>query len=166
MEKLDFAKLKTSVPIDLVLAYYGVQTRKRNNKQLVANCPLPSHGESGHKKDTFSINTERNIGYCHSVSCRAASDGDKGIDCIDVVMLIEGLKPLDAARKVQEISGQQPEVKRMASDDKTSHPTSRENKPLTWKFEHLTYHEEIEKEVSARKRLNSSASASTAAREA
>lgn len=101
MSKIDFAALKSGVPIDAVLSHYGVQTRRRNNTYLVANCPLPTH-TSKDSVLSFSINVEKNLWTCHSDSCKKAS-GMRGGDVIDLVCLMEGTRlPLEGAKRLAE----------------------------------------------------------------
>ncbi len=99
--KVDFAAVKT-IPIASVLAHYNVETRKRNNTELVANCPFPSHKESEHKW-TLAISTHKNKWFCHSDTCRAASNKPKGGDVIDLVCLLDNCLPLEAAKKLSDL---------------------------------------------------------------
>lgn len=100
--KIDFAKLKASVPIDAVLGHYSVQTKRRNNTYLVANCPLPAH-RSADSKSSFSVNTEKNLWTCHSDSCKQGS-GMRGGDVIDLVCLMEGYRtPMEGAKKLLDL---------------------------------------------------------------
>jgi len=108
--KLDFASIRASVPIDSVLAHYGVETRKRNGTYLVANCPLPSH-TSKESPLSFAINIEKNLWTCHSDSCRKGS-GIRGGDVIDLVCLLEGTRlPLEGAKKLAELFPQSGEAR-------------------------------------------------------
>ncbi len=129
---MDFSQVK-AVPILSVLAHYGIKARPRKGNQFIADCPLPSHARAEHKKDTFSINTESNIFYCHSETCRAASSKPKGGDVIDLVTLMEGLKPKEAAQKILGLKPGPVVVETGV------------NKPLGFKLEGLEYHPEIEK---------------------
>ena len=101
MMKIDFARLKAEVPIDSVLAHYGVETKRRNGSYLVANCPLPFH-TSKDSALSFAVNIEKNLWTCHSDSCKQAS-GMRGGDVIDLVCLLEGTKlPLEGAKRLVE----------------------------------------------------------------
>jgi DNA primase len=132
-EKIDFAKLKATVPIDSVLARYGVQTKKRNNAYLVANCPLPSH-TSTDSPDSFAINVENNLWTCHSDSCKQGS-GMKGGDVIDLVGLIEGIRlPLEAAKKLVEWFPQNGN----GAEHKPAHAVAETNKPLSFTLKDIT----------------------------
>src|SRR5580693_7169896 len=122
MAHVNFAELR-NIPIASVLTHYGVEVRKRNQTELVASCPFPSHRDSAHQKDTLAISLEKNRWYCHSDSCRAASNKPKGGDCIDVVAMMENLTPLDAAKKLAELFGSQPTKPNNVNGD-TPHPPS------------------------------------------
>jgi DNA primase len=101
--RVEFTEVR-KIPIASVLSFYKVETRKRSNTELVANCPFPSHAQSNKEhKWTLAISLEKNKGYCHSDTCRAASNKPKGFDCIDVVAMMENLTPLDAAKKLAEL---------------------------------------------------------------
>lgn len=134
MEKIDFAAVKARVPIDSVLARYGIQTKKRNSTYLVANCPLPSH-TSKDSAFSFAINLEKNLWTCHSDSCKKGS-GMKGGDCIDLVCLLEGLRtPLDGAKRLVEWF---PHLNALGNSENAAKPkpseppVSVENKPLAF----------------------------------
>lgn len=101
--RVDFADIR-KIPIAAVLSQYKVETRKRSNTELVANCPFPSHAQSSKEhKWTLAISLEKNRWYCHSDTCRAASNKPKGGDAIDVVAMLDNLTPLDAAKKLAEL---------------------------------------------------------------
>jgi Toprim-like len=101
--QVDFSKVRL-IPISSILALYKVETRKRSNTELVANCPFPSHAQSSKEhKWTLAISLEKNRWYCHSDTCRAAGNKPKGGDVIDVVAMMENLTPLDAAKKLSEL---------------------------------------------------------------
>lgn len=126
---VDFSKVRL-IPIASVLSHYKVEVRKRNNTELVAQCPFPSHTSKKHEW-TLAISTEKNKWYCHSETCRAASNKPKGGDSIDACALIENLTTLDAAKKLAEMftlagSGVVPAA-----------PTTMCNKPLAFELKHL-----------------------------
>jgi len=98
--QVDFAEVR-KIPIASALAMYKIETRKRSNSELVANCPFPSHKEaSADHKWTLAISIPKNKFYCHSDTCRAASNKPKGGDVIDAVCLLDNTLPLDAAKKL------------------------------------------------------------------
>jgi len=137
MAHVNFAELR-NIPIASVLTHYGIEVRKRNNTELVACCPFPSHRDSAHQKDTLAISIEKNRWYCHSDSCRAASNKPKGGDCIDVVAMMENLTPLDAAKKLAELFGGNPQPAKpndVSSD--TPDPPSKGNPPLAFQLKGL-----------------------------
>ncbi len=131
MSSINFAEIRT-IPIESVLAHYKVEVRKRSNTQLVADCPFPSHTSEAHKKGTLAISTEKNKGYCHSDTCRAASNKPKGFDSIDVVAMMENLTPLDAAKKLAELfrGGSRAPIP-------PSKPLSEGNRPLAFELKNL-----------------------------
>lgn len=101
---VEFAEVR-KIPIATVLKFYKVYARRRSDSELVADCPFPSHRSSEHKNKnpTLAISIEKNRWFCHSDSCRAASNKPKGGDVIDVVAMMENLTPLEAAKKLVEM---------------------------------------------------------------
>jgi len=96
---IDFKALKERVPFLAVLERYHVQLKKVNNSQFKANCPLPSH--TSKDKDTFCVNAEKQVWYCHSDSCK--KNGQRaGGNVLDFVSLMDNCSPYLAAVKLNE----------------------------------------------------------------
>ncbi len=135
--KVDFPKVR-QVPIASVFSLYKVEVRKRSNTELVANCPFPSHANASKEhKWTLAISTEKNRWYCHSDSCRAASNKPKGGDVIDVVAMMENLTPLDAAKRLSELFALTSNGEgRAAKENLTAkpEPEATGNKPLAFEL--------------------------------
>jgi hypothetical protein len=100
----DFGALKL-IPIASVLRPYGIEVRKRSDRELVCKCPLPSHKEVEHRNDnlTFCIGTEKNKWYCQSDSCRAIGNHPKGGDVLDLVCRLDRCDVKQAAKKLSEM---------------------------------------------------------------
>lgn len=94
----DFAALKASIRIEDVLARYNLPLKKSNGTTLTGHCPLPSHG-SEKSKQSFSVNTERNIWNCFSDSCKKAR-GKSGGDLIELVRQLENCTYKEAGEKL------------------------------------------------------------------
>lgn len=88
LPQADFRSLKQRIPIDWVLARYGVKLRPAGPHTLYGACPLPTH-TSRHSRETFSVNLARRVWSCHSASCLAARNGRIGGHVIDLVALLE-----------------------------------------------------------------------------
>jgi DNA primase len=170
--KVDFKKLKLAITIERVLEHYGVQVRRSNAVQLVADCPLPTH-TSKESRNSFKVNTEKGIWCCKSDSCSEAYKGKlggkRGGDSLDLVALKEGVSILQAARLMTEWFGDgnalQTSPVKQNSPQKTesfvqgsdtpdskstgqSHPTSSPplvNKPLSFQLKGIAYCEYLEK---------------------
>ena len=93
--RLDFATIR-GIPLEGVLARYNVSLKRKNGKALYGNCPLPSH--SSKTKESFFVNTDRNVWYCHSESCKQGSRA--GGNVIDFVAVMENLDAYDAAARL------------------------------------------------------------------
>jgi 5S rRNA maturation endonuclease (ribonuclease M5) len=84
----DFRSLKSRIPIDGVLARYGVKLRLAGPHTLCGPCPLPTH-TSGESRQSFSVNLSLQVWSCHSASCIAARGGRIGGHVIDLVAIME-----------------------------------------------------------------------------
>jgi len=100
----DFQALKL-IPIASVLRHYGIEVKKRNDKELVCACALPSHKEAEHKNNnlTFCIGVEKNKWYCQSDTCRAIGNHPKGGDVLDLVCRLDQCDVKTAAKKLSEL---------------------------------------------------------------
>ena len=84
----DFKSLKQCIPIDQVLARYGVRLRRAGPHTLCGTCPLPTH-TSRQSRESFSVNLSLQVWSCHSASCIAARGGRIGGHVIDLVAIME-----------------------------------------------------------------------------
>jgi len=84
----DFRRIKQRIPMDAVLARYGVKLRSVGPHTLCGPCPLPTH-TSRNRRDSFSVNLSRQVWSCHSDSCIAARGGRLGGHVIDLVAILE-----------------------------------------------------------------------------
>ncbi len=123
LPQADFQSLK-QIPIDQVLARYGVKLRPAGPHTLYGACPLPTH-TSRQSRESFSVNLSRRVWACHSASCIAARDGRIGGHVIDLVAMMERCGLRQAGMRLQDWFGGRathpPPVKESA---RTSAPTA------------------------------------------
>lgn len=100
----DFRSIKQRIPIDRVLARYGVKLRSVGPHTLCGPCPLPTH-TSRHSRESFSVNLSRQVWSCHSASCIAARHGRLGGHVIDLVAILEGCSLREAGIRLQDWFG-------------------------------------------------------------
>ena len=124
LPQADFQSLKQRLPIDWVLAHYGVKLRPAGPHTLYGACPLPTH-TSRQSRESFSVNLSRRVWACHSASCIAARDGRIGGHVIDLVAMMERCGLRQAGMRLQDWFGGRathpPPVKESA---RTSAPTA------------------------------------------
>ena len=100
----DFRSIKQRIPIDGVLARYGVKLRSVGPHTLCGPCPLPTH-TSRQSQESFSVNLARQVWSCHSASCIAARHGRLGGHVIDLVAILEGCSLRQAGIRLQDWFG-------------------------------------------------------------
>ena len=98
---VDFRVLKQSVGIEQVLGAYGVKLQRVGHNQLRGRCPLPTHG-SQCSRQSFSVDTAKNVWACHSASCGKLRQGRVGGNVLDLVAWLEGCSIREAALRLQE----------------------------------------------------------------
>ena len=97
----DFKSLKQRIPIDHVLARYGVRLRRVGSHTLYGRCPLPTH-TSRQSRESFSVNLALQVWSCHSASCIAARGGHLGGHVIDLVAIMERCGLREAGLRLQD----------------------------------------------------------------
>ncbi len=100
----DFRSIKQRIPIDRVLARYGVKLRSVGPHTLCGPCPLPTH-TSRQSHESFSVNLARQVWSCHSASCIAARHGRIGGHVIDLVAIMERCSLRQAGIRLQDWFG-------------------------------------------------------------
>jgi DNA primase len=100
---VDFRMLKQSVGIEQVLASYNVELKRAGHHQLRGLCPLPMHG-SERSRQSFSVDTAKNVWACHSASCCKVRQGHVGGSVLDLVAWLEGCSIRDAALRLQDLA--------------------------------------------------------------
>jgi len=100
----DFRSIKQRIPIDRVLARYGVKLRSVGPRTLCGPCPLPTH-TSRQSHASFSVNLSRQVWSCHSSSCIAARGGRLGGHVIDLVAILEHCSLREAGLRLQDWFG-------------------------------------------------------------
>src|SRR5215469_16074712 len=98
---VDFRKLRQSLSIEQVLTGYRVPLKRVGGHQLRGPCPLPTHG-SERSRQSFSVDTAKNVWACHSASCCEAREGRVGGNVLDLVAWLEGCSIREAALHLQE----------------------------------------------------------------
>ena len=97
----DFRSLKQRIPIDHVLARYGLKLRSVGLHTLCGPCPLPTH-TSRQSRQSFSVNLSLQVWSCHSASCIAARGGRIGGHVIDLVAIMERCGLREAGLRLQD----------------------------------------------------------------
>src|SRR5215510_2766868 len=100
----DFAAIKGSVDIAQVLEHYRVRLKRVRKDYLRGLCPLPTHG-SEQSRESFGVDTGRNVWACHSISCCQARQGKVGGNILDLVAWMEACSIREAALRVRAWSG-------------------------------------------------------------
>jgi DNA primase len=98
---VDFKAVKQAVSIEQLVTRYGITLRKVNATSLRGRCPLPVHG-SKDSRQSFTVNTAKNVWSCLSASCVTARGGSKGGNTLDLVAAMEQCSIRDAALKIAE----------------------------------------------------------------
>lgn len=98
---VDFRRLKQNIGIEQVLASYRVELKRVGHNQLRGRCPLPTHG-SERSRQSFSVDTTKNVWACHSASCCEVRQGRVGGNIFDLVAFMEGCTIRDAALRLQD----------------------------------------------------------------
>ena len=97
---VDFAALKGSVDIEQVLEHYHVRLKRVRKEYLRGLCPLPTHG-SEQSRESFGVDTGRNVWACHSASCGQARHGKVGGNILDLVACMEACSIREAALRLR-----------------------------------------------------------------
>src|SRR5215510_3294181 len=96
----DFAAIKGSVDIAQVLEHYRVRLKRVRKDYLRGLCPLPTHG-SAQSRESFGVDTGRNVWACHSASCCQARRGKVGGNILDLVACMEACSVREAALRLR-----------------------------------------------------------------
>ena len=97
---VNFAAIKESVDIDQVLEHYRVRLKRVRKDYLRGLCPLPTHG-SEQSRESFGVDTSRNVWACHSASCCQARHGKVGGNILDLVAGMEVCSIREAALRLR-----------------------------------------------------------------
>jgi hypothetical protein len=95
---LNFEAIKKIPVADVATGHYHLQLTHKG-EYATCTCPLPTH-KQGDRSRSFSINLKGNYWRCFSESCNANNGGKKGGDVINLVALMEGCGPKDAAERL------------------------------------------------------------------
>jgi DNA primase len=134
---VDFKEIKERVSIEAVLGHYNIKLRRVNQQSMRGDCPLPMHS-SEKSKESFIVQTGKNIWTCQSSSCVAGRSGKKGGNILDFVALMENCSIRDAALKLRDwflVTKGNPESKKRSEPTPVSSPKTDdedENRPLTF----------------------------------
>jgi DNA primase len=99
---VDFRVLKQSIAIEQVLTSYRIELKCAGHHQLRGLCPLPTHG-SERSRQSFSVDTAKNVWACHSTTCCEARQGRVGGNVLDLVAWLEGCTIRDAALRLEDL---------------------------------------------------------------
>jgi DNA primase len=98
---VDFRAVKESVSMEQMLAHYRVSLRRVSSSSLRGKCPLPTHS-SKESKESFAVDTAKNIWSCLSSSCVTARGGSKGGNVLDFAAAMERCGVREAAMRIAE----------------------------------------------------------------
>ena len=148
---VDFKLVKEAVSMEQILAHYGISLRRVSPSSLRGLCPLPTHG-SKDSKQSFTVNTAKNVWSCLSSSCVAARGGMKGGNLLDFTAAMEQCSVRDAALRLaswfsigaspppaggsRSPESPTPPKRERAAGEKTE---TGENKPLTFTLKGVAY---------------------------
>lgn len=99
-EWIDFRAVKAAVGMERRLESCGGTPRRRIGVHLRGSCPLPQH-RSRESRESFPVNTHKNVRICHSQSCVAARGGQAGGNVPDFVVVLEHCSMAQGARRLQ-----------------------------------------------------------------
>jgi DNA primase len=99
---VDFKEIKQGVSMEATLGHYNVKLRRVNQHSLRGRCPLPTHS-SDQSKESFIVQTEKNIWACQSTSCVAGRKGRKGGNVLDFVSIMANCSIRDAALTLRDV---------------------------------------------------------------
>jgi DNA primase len=133
----DFRSIKQRIPIDGVLARYGVKLRSVGPHTLCGPCPLPTH-TSRQSHESFSVNLARQVWSCHSASCIAARHGRLGGHVIDLVAIMERCSLRQAGIHLQDwfggsVPSSHPSPRPIAVESSAAQP----NRPLGFALQRI-----------------------------
>jgi len=97
---VDFGAVKEAVSMERVLAHYGVRLKGVSKSYLRGRCPLPAHSSES-SKESFGVNTDKNVWACQSASCVRAREGHLGGNVLDFVAGMENCSIREAALRIQ-----------------------------------------------------------------
>ena len=89
----DFKSIKRTVTLESALRHYRIKLRRSGKDQYRGCCPI----HRGDGRDAFHVNLARNVFHCFA--CGA------GGTALDFVAAMEGCSLLDAAHRLQSMTG-------------------------------------------------------------
>lgn len=98
---VDFREIRQGLSIEQVLTSYHLTLKRVGLHQLRGPCPLPTHG-SERSRESFCVDTAKNVWACHSGSCCEARHGRVGGNVLDLVAWLEGCSIRQAALRLQD----------------------------------------------------------------
>lgn len=90
---LDFKSIKRTVKLESVLRHYHVELRRSGKDQYRGCCPI----HRGEGREAFHVNLARNVFHCFAC--------DAGGTVLDFVAAMEGCSLVEAARRLQAMTG-------------------------------------------------------------
>ncbi len=137
---VDYRAVKAAVSMEMALASYGIQLHRLDRDYLRGRCPLPVHSSKS-SRQSFIVNTGKNVWACHSDSCVAARGGRIGGNVLDFVSAMESCSIRDAALKLQDWFAVAPAHSPPVGQPEPAHThdatPSSGNKPLSFALSHI-----------------------------
>jgi len=133
-EWVNFKDIKEKVSIEDLLSHYNLlEGLRRKGNELIGYCPI--HDKNHYNKNSFSVNTEKNIWHCFSC--------DAGGNILDFVAFMENVDIRQAALLIKKwfrIDSQKDEkMAKKEREGKKEEVNEEMNKPLTFKLKNLDY---------------------------
>ncbi|MBA7513764.1 DNA primase [subsurface metagenome] len=126
VEWVNFKDIKEKVSIEELLSHYNLlEGLRRKGNELIGYCPI--HNKNHFNKNSFSVNTEKNIWHCFSC--------DAGGNILDFVAFMEDVDIRQAGLLIKKwfrIDSQKDEKMAKKKEEK-----EKENRPLTFKLKNL-----------------------------
>jgi len=145
-EWVNFKDIKEKVSIEDLLSHYNlIEDLRRKGKELIGYCPI--HDKNHYNKNSFSVNTEKNIWHCFSC--------DAGGNILDFVAFMEDVDIRQAGlliKKWFKIDSQKDkELAKEKGKNKEEELNEEVNKPLTFKLKNLDFNHNYLKERGLKK---------------
>ena len=136
---VDYRAVKAAVSMEMALASYSIQLHRLDREHLRGRCPLPVHCSKS-SRQSFIVNTGKNVWACHSDSCVVARGSRIGGNVLDFVSAMENCSVREAALKLQDwftMQSLRSAGVRQPAVEHSQDTTPGANKPLSFALSHI-----------------------------